>query len=130
VLAAVIVGTIVSERDNVVDYLGDLGPAAVAFCLLSLTVGYAVPRLLGVTHPQAVASGFEIGVHNGTLAIAIAISVLDSVELAVPAAVYSVIMFPLAAVAGWVFTRGAGRPAPDASRGATAGAGSTPGARP
>ena len=46
---------------------------------------------------QAIASAFEIGVHNGTLAIAVAISVLDSVELAVPAAVYSVLMFPVAA---------------------------------
>ena len=108
VLAAVIVGTIVSERDNVADYLAELGPAAVAFCLISLTVGYAGPRLLGVPHRQSIASGFEIGVHNGTLAIAVAISVLDTTELAVPAAVYSVVMFPLAALAGPVFNRAGG----------------------
>ena len=106
VLAAVIVGTIVSERDNIADYLGELGPVAVTFCVLSLSLGYVVPRLLGVVHRQALASGFEIGVHNGTLAIAVAISVMDSVPLAVPAAVYSVVMFPLAALAGWVMTRG------------------------
>ena len=105
-----------------------------AFCLLSLDLGYAVPRALGVAHRQAIASGFEIGVHNGTLAIAVAISVLDSVALAVPAAVYSVVMFPMAAVAGWLITRaapagpdaaGAGRRAcgwvsPDARRGVSA----------
>ena len=116
VLTAVIVGTIVSERDNVVDYLGELGPIAVAFCLISLGVGYVVPRALGVAHGQAIASGFEIGVHNGTLAIAVAISVLDSVALAVPAAVYSVVMFPLAALVGWLITRvapaGPGSPEP------------------
>jgi BASS family bile acid:Na+ symporter len=106
VLAGVIVGTIVSERDNLVDYFGEIGPIAVVFCLLSLTVGYVVPRLSGVSHPQSVASGFEIGVHNGTLAITVAISVMDSVPLAVPAAVYSVVMFPLAALAGWVMVRG------------------------
>jgi bile acid:Na+ symporter, BASS family len=124
VLAAVIVGTIVSERDNVVDYLGDLGPVAVVFCLVSLGLGYLGPRALGVGHRQAVAAGFEIGVHNGTLAIAVAISVLDSVALAVPGAVYSVVMFPLAAIAGWVFTQVGGRPGPAGSTGA-AGAAST-----
>jgi BASS family bile acid:Na+ symporter len=106
VLAGVIVGTIVSERENVAGYLGELGPVAVAFCLVSLGLGYAVPRALGIERRQAVASCFEIGVHNGTLAIAVAISVMGSVQLAVPAAVYSVVMFPLAAAAGWVLTRG------------------------
>ena len=129
VLAAVIVGTIVSERENVADYLGDLGPVAVVFCLVSLTLGYLGPRLLGINHRQAVASGFEIGVHNGTLAIAVAISVLDSVALAVPAAVYSVVMFPLAAVAGWLFTPAA-PPPPAASTGAGAGGGWSRGAHP
>ena len=54
---------------------------------------------------QAVASAFEIGVHNSTLAITIAISVLGSTELAVPAAVYGVLMFPVAAAFGWLITR-------------------------
>ncbi len=109
VLTAVIVGTIVAERDNVVEYFGELGPIAVLFCAISLAVGYFVPRALGISHGQAVASGFEIGVHNGTLAIAVAISVMGSVTLAIPAAVYSVVMFPLAALAGWLLTRATGR---------------------
>jgi bile acid:Na+ symporter, BASS family len=105
VLALVIVGTIVAERDNISGYLSDVGLPALLFCLISLTLGFVVPWALGVVRRQAIASAFEIGVHNGTLAIAIAISVLDSVELAVPAAVYSVIMFPAAAVFGWAITR-------------------------
>jgi BASS family bile acid:Na+ symporter len=105
VLALVIVGTIVAERDNIAGYLGDVGLPALLFCLASLAAGFVVPRLLGVVRRQAIASAFEIGVHNGTLAIAVAISVLGSVELAVPAAVYSVIMFPAAAVFGWAITR-------------------------
>jgi bile acid:Na+ symporter, BASS family len=107
VLALVIVGTIVAERDNFFDYMSDVGLPALLFCLISLGAGFAIPRALGVVRRQAVASAFEIGVHNGTLAIAVAISVLDSVELAVPAAVYSVLMFPVAAVFGWLLSRGA-----------------------
>ena len=105
VLALVIVGTMVAERENISGYLRDIGLPAVLFCLLSLTVGLLVPRALGVTQRQAIASAFEIGIHNSTLAIAVAISVLGSVELAVPAAVYGVLMFPVAAAFGWAITR-------------------------
>ncbi|MGY1724671.1 bile acid:sodium symporter family protein [Blastococcus sp. SYSU DS0533] len=105
VLALVIVGTMLAERENVGGYLRDVGLPALAFCLTSLAVGYGVPRLLGIGQRQAVASSFEIGVHNSTLAIAVAISVLDSVELAVPAAVYGVLMFPVAASFGWLIAR-------------------------
>src|SRR5687767_11952872 len=111
VLALVIVGTIVAERENVVGYIQDVGLPALLFCLTSLAAGFFVPRALGVVQRQAVASAFEIGVHNGTLAIAVAISVLGSVQLAVPAAVYSVLMFPAAALFGWAITRTAKRTA-------------------
>jgi bile acid:Na+ symporter, BASS family len=112
VLALVIVGTIVAERENVVGYIRDVGLPALLFCLVSLAAGFFVPRALWVVRRQAIASAFEIGVHNGTLAIAVAISVLDSVELAVPAAVYSVLMFPVAALFGWAISRSAARQAP------------------
>jgi BASS family bile acid:Na+ symporter len=105
VLALVIAGTIVAERDNITGYISDVGLPALLFCLASLATGFLVPRLFGVVRRQAIASAFEIGVHNGTLAIAVAISVLGSVELAVPAAVYSVLMFPVAALFGWAITR-------------------------
>jgi BASS family bile acid:Na+ symporter len=109
VLALVIVGTMLAERENITGYLRDIGLPALLFCVLSLTVGLLVPRALGVTERQAIASAFEIGIHNSTLAIAVAISVLGSVELAVPAAVYGVLMFPVAAAFGWAITRTARR---------------------
>ncbi|MGY1619931.1 bile acid:sodium symporter family protein [Geodermatophilus sp. SYSU D00691] len=115
VLALVIVGTIVAERENIAEYLGDVGLPALLFCLLSLATGFFVPRALGVVHRQAIASAFEIGVHNSTLAITVAISVLGSVELAVPAAVYGVLMFPVAAVFGWGISRAVRRPAEEVS---------------
>lgn len=109
VLALVIVGTMVAERDNVTEYVRAVGLPATVFCLLSLTLGFLVPRALGVTQRQAIASAFEIGVHNSTLAIAVAVSVLGSVGLAVPAAVYGVLMFPIAALFGWAITRSSRR---------------------
>ena len=66
------------------------------FCLISLTIGYFAPRLFKVGKRQAIASSFEIGIHNATLAIVIAQTVLGSVELSLPAAVYGVLMFFIA----------------------------------
>ena len=105
VLSLIIVGTMVSERDHLVEYFADLGPVAVVFCLVSVTLGYAVPRALGVSAGQSIATSMEIGIHNSTLAITVAISVLGSVELAVPAAVYSIAMFVVAPVFGAVVSR-------------------------
>ena len=64
-----------------------------------------MPRAFGVVEDQAVASSMEIGVHNGTLAIYVAENVLDSTEITVPAAVYSILMFFLAAAWGSVISR-------------------------
>jgi len=111
VLVVVIVGALLGERENLGEYLAAIGLVAVAFCLISLTLGYLVPRLLRVGHPQAVASAFEVGIHNSTLAIAVAVSVLQTERLAVPAAVYGVLMFPLAVGAGALLRRLAPRTA-------------------
>jgi bile acid:Na+ symporter, BASS family len=105
VLVGVIAGALFAERDNLAGYLAQVGLVAVVFCLCSLAVGYAVPRLVRVDHRQAIASAFEVGVHNSTLAIAVAVSALGVEQLAVPAAVYGVLMFPLAAAAGAVLVR-------------------------
>ena len=43
------------------------------------------------------------------MALTIALSVLDSTEVAIPAAVYSILMYVLATAFGFLITRGAGR---------------------
>ena len=70
-------GILVAERDNVADYLADLALVTALFCAISLFLGYFIPRRFGISTRQSLASAMEIGVHNGTLAIAIAESVLE-----------------------------------------------------
>jgi len=106
ILATVILGAVASSFDVVAANLLALGGITTAFCLLSLTIGFLAPRVLGVARPQAIASAFEVGVHNGTLAIVIAQAVLGQPEMSLPAAIYGVLMFPLAALFGLWITRG------------------------
>jgi BASS family bile acid:Na+ symporter len=105
ILAILVLGILLDQREDVGDYLADVGLVAALFCTVSLVVGYLIPKAAGVVEAQAVASSMEIGVHNGTLAIFVAVEVLDSTEISVPAAVYSLLMFPLAALWGLFVSR-------------------------
>jgi BASS family bile acid:Na+ symporter len=104
-LVLVILASVFRERANVGDYLQQVGLAALSFNLASLLVGYVVPRVLRVERKQAIAIGMEIGIHNGTLAIAVALNVLESPTMSIPPAVYSIIMFFTAAAFGMFVAR-------------------------
>ncbi|WP_214465502.1 bile acid:sodium symporter family protein [Microbacterium flavescens] len=96
ILIVVIAGAVASNWTLLVENFARLSIITIVFCLISLTIGYLVPRLLKVGKRQAIAASFEIGIHNATLAIVIAQTVLGSVELSLPAAVYGVLMFFIA----------------------------------
>ena len=78
------------------DNFARLALITIVFCVISLAHRLFVPRWLKVGKRQAIATSFEIGIHNATLAIVIAQTVLGSVELSLPAAVYGVLMFFIA----------------------------------
>lgn len=106
ILVLVIAGAVASSFDLLASNFLLLGGITTAFCVLSLSVGYIVPRLMKIAKPQAVASAFEVGIHNATLAIVIAQGVLGRPDMSLPAAIYGVLMFPIAALFGlWVAKR-------------------------
>jgi bile acid:Na+ symporter, BASS family len=102
-LLIIIILAVVKDWQTFVDYAPLVGGAALAFNLISLAVGYWVPRLFKLSLRQSVAIGMEIGIHNGTLAIALALSpmLLNNATMSIPAAIYSIIMFFTAAAFGW-----------------------------
>lgn len=95
VLIVIIIGAAVQNGPELREGLTSVAPLAMLFCLISLAVGYWVPKLARVGERQAIASALEIGLHNGAIAIAIALSpaLLDSAEMALPAAVYGLLAF-------------------------------------
>jgi bile acid:Na+ symporter, BASS family len=106
-LFLVIAATVAKERANIVSFFQQVGTAALTFNLVSMAVGYFVPRLVRIPERQAVAIGMEIGIHNGTLAIAIASTptLLNNSTMAIPPAIYSLIMFFTAAAFGAFVSR-------------------------
>ena len=104
-LIAIIALAIFAERQNIATYLTQVGLATAIFCACSLAIGYFVPRLLGISSTQARACAFEIRIHNSTLAMTIALTVMANTTIAMPAAVYSIFMYIFAAAFGFMITR-------------------------
>lgn len=99
VLGLVIAGLIVQNWDQVVEEGPSFAPAFVTLNLLALAVGFLIARAVGLAWAQAVTIGVETGLQNATLAIAIALSILDSAEMAIVPGLYGVWML----VTGFAF---------------------------
>ena len=88
-----------------------MGLATAVFCVASLAIGYFVPRWAGVSSFQARACAFEIGIHNSTLSLTIALTIMASTTIAIPAAVYSIFMYFFAVIFGLLLNKYAPQPA-------------------
>ncbi|ANF81641.1 bile acid:sodium symporter [Acinetobacter sp. NCu2D-2] len=104
-LIALFCFAIFKERYNLVEYFENIGIATILFCFSSLFVGYCVPILLGIRDEQARACTFEISIHNTAIAMTMAISVLGSTMIAVPAGIYTIVMYTFATLFGFIISR-------------------------
>jgi len=105
VLASFALMAIISEREALMDSFASLGPAVIVFNLVSLLAGYFASNAVGLDEGTSRAISFEIGIHNSTLALYIALSVLENFQIALPAALYSVSMYVTAMLFGMWLNR-------------------------
>lgn len=98
ILAVLTALAIASEWQLLKTYAPIIGLACLSFNLLSLASGYWSARAARLAKPQATAIAFEIGVHNSTIAIFIAVNVLKMPATAIAPAIYSLIMYVTAAL--------------------------------
>ena len=102
-LGLIIVGLLVKERANVAGFFVQAGGVTLALMVLAMALGYAIATLSDLDRPTATAITVEVGIQNGTLAIAIASAptFLNNPSLAIPAAIYSLLMFVVSGVFAW-----------------------------
>ncbi len=105
VLASFALIAIISEREALMNSFAVLGPSVILFNLVSLLSGYFVSQWAGLDEGASRAISFEIGIHNSTLALYIALSVLENFQIALPAALYSVSMYITAMLFGMWLNR-------------------------
>jgi BASS family bile acid:Na+ symporter len=104
-LALVVAISLASSGETILQHLGTIGLACITLNLVSLAIGYAVPRVLGLPVAQATSISLEIGIHNAAVAIFVAIKVLDSEVASMPAALYGLVMIATAGIAVVWFRR-------------------------
>lgn len=107
-LGIIIAGLLVQQRANVVGFFAQAGLAALALNLVAMAMGGGLAALTRLDSPSATAITVEVGLQNGTLAITIASALLNQPTLAIPAAIYSLLMF----ATGSAFAYWAGRRSP------------------
>lgn len=94
-LVLVILAAIYQERATILRSMVIAGPAALLLNISGMLLGYYIPRIFNLPWAQQITISIETSIQNGTLAIAIASSplMLGNATMAIPAVVYSLIMF-------------------------------------
>ncbi len=91
-LALIILAAVMQEEDLAAQF-AEAGWAVLSLNLLTMALGYGMAALWRLPLPQRISISIESGIQNGTLALAIALGILNSARIAVPAVVYSLLMF-------------------------------------
>lgn len=94
----IVVAAFVKEKDNLVQFFIDAGPATLALNLATLGLGYGIAKLAGLNFRQGLTIAVESGIQNGTLGITIAATLIVNSVMTIPSAIYSLIMFGTAAL--------------------------------
>lgn len=89
VLAGIILGNLGLIRDN----FGTLGGAVLLLNVATMALGWGLSRLARLNLERSITIMVESGIQNGTLAIVVATTLLRQGDVALPAGMYSLVMF-------------------------------------
>ncbi len=89
----ILIGAVVSERENIVDYFKQAGPLTLVLNIVMMVLAAALARLGGLKPSQRIAITLECGLQNGTLAIFVAVTLIGNTTMMVPGGIYSLLMF-------------------------------------
>ena len=104
-LALIIMAAVLKEKENVLEFFKQAGPVALALNVTMLAIGFYGSRLLKLTERQSATVSIETGIQNGTLGIAVAVTIIGNSEMSIPSAIYSLIMFATAGVVIYIGNR-------------------------
>lgn len=92
VFAMIVASAFIGQMDNITTHFGEIGPRLLALNVLTMALGLITARVLGLDRADGITISLECGLQNAALSIFIAVSVLGSPVLVVPAITYALIM--------------------------------------
>lgn len=104
-LVLIIMGVLLREQANVISFFAQVGSVTLLLNLITMALGFAIATLARLGQARTTTITLEVGIQNGTLAITLATTLLNNSTMAVPAAIYSLLMF----TTGGLFAAWAGR---------------------
>nr|WP_282104210.1 bile acid:sodium symporter [Marinobacter alexandrii] len=93
VLLLLIIALLWGSRERLPELLAQAGPAAFLLNLTGIVIGLGLSRLAGLSQRESLAIAVELGIKNGTIALMVTLTLLESSEMSIPAVVYSVLMY-------------------------------------
>lgn len=97
VLLALIVLITYSVRDRIVSLVIQSGIACAALNLGGIMLGWLVSRIGGLSYKDALTVSVELGIKNATIGMLVAVTLLNTPEMAMPSAVYGLLMYAFGA---------------------------------
>jgi BASS family bile acid:Na+ symporter len=97
-LALIVVGSIARQSDNVVAFAIQAGVPVVVLNVVAMILGYWIAAGARLPRPQRRTITLEVGIQNGALAFALAAGLLQSIAVAIPAILYSILVYFTGAV--------------------------------
>jgi BASS family bile acid:Na+ symporter len=101
----IVLGAVLKNWAALRDNFSSLAPFAIALNLLMLAIGFGMARLARLSRQQSITLGIETSVQNATLAMVIASTVLKQDQMAVPGALYGVLMYAGGLLFAWLMRR-------------------------
>jgi len=103
IFLVVLVGIIAANREKIAESFQEVGLVALILNVITMLLGFFAARLFRLNLKQSISITIESGIQNGTLAIVIASTILLQDEMAIPAAVYGLLMFFTGGFMMWYF---------------------------
>jgi bile acid:Na+ symporter, BASS family len=92
-LGLIIILLVAKEWSRLPGFIVQAGMGVMLLNILGMAAGYAISKMLNLNIAQQICIAIEVGIQNGTLAIAITAGILKDAEMAIPAAIYSLFMY-------------------------------------
>lgn len=92
-LGLIILVLLIREWDKLPDFVVQAGLGVLLLNVLSMFIGFGLSKLARLEPTQQICIAIEVGIQNGTLAIAITAGMLNNPDMAIPGAIYSLMMY-------------------------------------
>jgi BASS family bile acid:Na+ symporter len=106
-LFLVILALVIQNWDVIINDGPRFAPAFIALNIAALTVGFFVAKLAGINRVQTVTIAIETGIQNSTVAITVALTILNNNEMAIVPGLYAIWMYVTGFALAFWLTRNA-----------------------